>query len=356
MRDIINFRGDVIEHFVRMKYEVVLVAPPCSADIIPPYSKEVRIIEVSLDAKGTNPFSDIKYYLALKKIYKSEKPDYIFHFTIKPNIYGTLAANSLNIPNSAVIAGLGHVYTQDGISNSLARTMYKYAMQYPQKILTLNTDNYNVLINRKVATPSKLILMKGGEGVNLNQFSPLAMPNNEKPVFLMVTRLLYEKGYSEYVAAANRLKDRAEFRIMGSLDAHPSAVCRDVVAKDVKSGAIKYIEFSTKVIEQIVMADCIVLPSYAEGLSRALMEALACARPVIASDIAGCRETVDIGVNGFLCKPKDVESLEQACIKFIELTPQQRVDMSMCSRKKAENEFSVDKAIAVYQDIINENT
>lgn len=351
---LLNFRSGVIRYLVSRDYDVILVAPEdrmCSLSALP---EKVRYIPVEMDRTGMNPVADLRYYRVLKKVYKTERPDYVFHYTIKPNIYGTLAARSLGIPSSAIIAGLGHVYTQKGIGTSMARLMYKYAMRFPERVMVLNRSNYDTLIARRAVRSEKLLWLEGGEGVDLSQFEPRRMPENDKPVFLMVCRLLYEKGYAEFVSAAEVLKERAEFRIMGPIDEHPSAVRRETIEADVARGVIRYIDYSPDVISQVTAADCIVLPSfYGEGLSRVLMEGLALARPVITTDIPGCRETVVDGVNGFLCRPKDSGSLIDAVRKMLALDSGQRREMGRQSRLLAEKIFDMKRVIARYEALLD---
>lgn len=350
---LLNFRGGVIRYFADQGHRIVLVAPRdklCDLSSLP---QRVSYIPVSLSRTGTNPLVDLKYYRSLRKIYKTEQPDYIFHYTIKPNIYGTLAAHALRIRSSCVIAGLGHVYSAPGIGNTIARSLYKYAMQFPEQVMVLNQDNYNLLQNRHVVSPDKLLRLPGGEGVDTSRFLPIPMPRHERPVFLMICRLLYEKGYSEYVAAAETLQGQAEFRIMGPIDTHPSAVPREAVEQDVSRGIIHYIPYSPDVAAQIGDADCIVLPSYSEGLSRVLMEALALGRPIITTDIAGCRETVTEGENGHLVLPRDPDTLTEACRIFIHTPFPKRQAMSNASRRKAEQTFNEQHVIDVYRQILN---
>lgn len=351
---LLNFRGGVIQYLSDNGYEVVLIAPKdelCDLTNIP---AKVRYIPIELQNISKNMVADIKYYKAIKTIYRNERPDYILHYTIKPNIYGTMAAHSLGIRSSAMITGLGHVFTKGGIGNRIARLMYKYAMSYSEKVFVLNESNRDTLLGNRVVSKEKMLWLEGGEGVNLQQFSAQTVPNNDKPVFLMVTRLLYEKGYTEYVNAAHVLKDKAEFRIMGPIYLHPSGVHPDTISKDVLSGAIKHIEYSPDVVSQIIQADCMVLPSfYGEGLSRVLMEGLAMGKPIVCTNIPGCRETVDDGVNGFLCQPKDSVSLTKACEKFIALSPEERSEMGHESRKKAEQNFDERFVIEKYQSLLN---
>lgn len=352
LRALLNFRGSIVRLLLSDGHRVVLVAPaddPAAPDEIP---AGARYIEVGLSRTGMNPLADLKYMAALGKIYRAERPDHIFHYTIKPNIYGTLAARVLNIRSTAVVAGLGHVYTGNGIGNRIARSMYRLAMRFPEKVLVLNDANRDTLTRRRVVKPSKLILLPGGEGLDLDRYVPMPMPSNVKPVFLMIGRLLYEKGYAEYVAAAEALRGKAEFRLMGPLDDHPSAVRRETLENDVRRGVIGYTGYSPDVAAQVAGADCVVLPSWHEGLSRVLMEGAAMGRPLIASDIPGCRETVDDGVNGYLVQPKNAGSLIAACRGFIALSRAEKERMAAASRLKAQRQFNIDDVYGVYKRLI----
>jgi glycosyltransferase involved in cell wall biosynthesis len=349
---VLNFRGEIIRRFLARGYEVTLVAPrdrdgsdiPAGATYVP----------VDLSRTGATPLGDLRYFFALRKIYRTHRPDHIFHYTIKPNIYGSLAARTLGIRSTAMIAGIGHVFTRNNLKNRIARVMYRIAMRFPEQVLVLNTANGDMLIEKHIVAPQRMLLLTGGEGVDLDRFTPLPMPSNPKPVFLMICRLLYEKGYSEYVAAAEALRGRAEFRVMGPLDSHPAAVGRQTLQHDVDSGTIHYIAPSPDVSAQVAQVDCIVLPSWGEGLSRVLMEGAAMGRPLIASDIAGCREAVDEGVNGYLVAPKSATALIAALEKFIALTPAARGRMSRASRRIAEQRFSLDRVWEVYKRICGE--
>ena len=169
LRELINFRIDIINHYASQGNEVILVAPintkSCQFDY-----PNIRIIPVTLKRSGTNPWYDILYFNALRKIYAHEKPNYIFHYTIKPNIYGTLAERVCKIHSTAMIAGLGYAFSKGGIGNWIARTLYRIALRYADQVLVLNTYNKDFLINRKIVAPEKIILLTGGEGVNLERF------------------------------------------------------------------------------------------------------------------------------------------------------------------------------------------
>ena len=169
LRELLNFRKEIICHYASNGYDVVLVAPQ-NMDIYQWEFPNIRFTPVIMNRSGTNPIEDMKYFFRLKRIYTEEKPDYIFHYTIKPNIYGTFAAKSCGIRSSAMIAGLGYVFSRKNIPNKIARYLYKAALRYSEYVLVLNKSNRDFLIDRKIVPREKIILLSGGEGVNLNHF------------------------------------------------------------------------------------------------------------------------------------------------------------------------------------------
>ena len=168
LRDLINFRGDVINDYAVNGFEVVLVAPK-TCDFTS-QSTNVKYIPVDFKRSGMNPFADLRYMRSLWRIYHRERPDYIFHYTIKPNIYGSIAAKICGIPSTAMIAGLGYVFNKSGIGNLIARCLYRFAMRFPEHIFVLNTSNRDLVLDKHIATSRQLILLSGGEGINLNKY------------------------------------------------------------------------------------------------------------------------------------------------------------------------------------------
>lgn len=201
LRELLNFRGNVIRYYTEHGFEVVLVAPETLED----YSlgKNVRYIPVKLNRSGMNPWRDWLYFKDLCAIYRAERPDYVFHYTIKPNIYGTLAAHRCKISSSAMIAGLGYVFYRRGPGCGIARWLYRFALQFSDKVLVLNAANKDFLLSHRMVKSDQIIHLIGGEGVDLERFSiQPGEKNGKKTIFLMIARLLYDKGYEEYVQAA----------------------------------------------------------------------------------------------------------------------------------------------------------
>lgn len=355
LRELLNFRGDVIRFYVERGCEVVLVAPETlEHDIL---EEHIRYIPVTLNRSGMNPRQDWLYFKNLCAIYKDEQPDYIFHYTIKPNIYGTLAAHRYGIGSSAMIAGLGYVFNKRGLGCWMARQLYQFALQFSDKVLVLNAANKNFLLAHRMVKPEQIVHLIGGEGVDLERFS--VQPEEKtgrKVVFLMIARLLYDKGYEEYVQAARILKRQGmevECQVLGDLDvSYPNHVPEEKVRQDEVAGDIRYLGYCADVVERIRQADCVVLPSfYNEGLSRVLMEAIAMGKPIITTDIPGCREAVDDDRNGFLIQPKDIKGLVEAMMKLVKMNRNQRLEMGKHSRLKAEQLFDIKHVFKVYQQI-----
>ncbi|MCH5228167.1 MAG: hypothetical protein J1F16_10215 [Muribaculaceae bacterium] len=173
LKELMIFRGDVINHFLNLGYEVNVIAPDNleNPEKLYPFFKKINYFPVKLDNVGNNPIHDLSYTFKLFKLYKNIKPDYIFHYTIKPNIYGTLSAKALKIKSCSMIAGLGSCFSNNGIGDRIARFLYRLSLKYSDKVLVLNQSNYTFLIENKYLSSDKIILLEGGEGVNLDKFN-----------------------------------------------------------------------------------------------------------------------------------------------------------------------------------------
>lgn len=352
---LVNFRGSVIRHFIQQGDEVILVAPQDDESIMKvDIPQGVRYVPVRLNRCSRNPFTDLIYCAHLYRIYRKERPDYIFHYTIKPNVYGSIAARLKGIPCTGMVAGLGYGLLGDGMLSRLLAVMYRYAFKYVSSIFVLNQFNYQYLLGHKFCTAGQLRLLKGGEGVDLNAYPYVEEKSGSPVFFLMVGRVLYDKGYREYVQAAKIVKQQypeIRFQLLGMLDeTYPAHVDEAELKRDVEDGAIEYLEATNDVMQYLGRSGVVVvLPSHFEGLSRSLMEACAVGRPIIATDIPGCRETVDEGKNGFLVKVKDALSLSEGMLRYLKLSDAEKQAFSRHSRKKAEETFDVRKVIAEYE-------
>ena len=356
---LVNFRLEIFRHFYELGYEIVLVAPyDPNSQLKTSVPDFVKYIPVKLERTGKSPLQDIQYMISLYRIYRSEKPDYIFHYTIKPNIYGSIAAHFAGIRNIAMIAGLGYTFTQTGLIQKIVTMLYRFSLKFAYKIFVLNEENKDILIRMNFTSVSKIILLTGGEGINTRHINETVQDcGNDKTTFLMVARALYDKGYQEFVDAAKILFQdgiNADFCLLGPVDnKYPNAVPDSILKKDINSGFIKYLGFSDKPLEIMGLpGTVIVLPSYHEGMNRSLMEACALGKPIITSDIPGCREMVENGKNGFLVPVKNANALAEAMKKYINLDIASKIQMGHNSRQIAERRFDISHVITEYDKIV----
>lgn len=355
---LILFRNDVMKHFCRNGWEVVVVVPEATAgkSMLERLDPSWKTYLVKVDPNGLNPINDLKYLNDLRKIYKKEKPDIVFHYTIKPNLYGTLAARLAGVRNAAMVAGLGYMFEGNSPAKRVGRMLYKFGLRNADRVFALNKSNCEVLLKGKFVLPEKLIHLKGGEGVNLSTypFRPMSFATTR---FLMVARVLYDKGYSEYVEAARIVKSKypnTEIELLGPLATDsPMGVPEDVVRHDHDSGTITYLG-ETDDVQSFVLRDgvvVVVVSKYLEGLNRSLMEACAMGRPIITTTNPGCIETVEDGINGYLVSPGKAQELADAMIRFIELPADAKVRMSEASHKKAIDIFDVNNVVRSFTKV-----
>lgn len=348
-----NFRLDLIKHFVASGYEVVCIANENHFNdnsINEIKTVGARFINIDLSRKGLNPFKDIFYIITLLKLLKKEKADLLINYTIKPIIYGSFISKFLKIKSIAVITGLGYVFIKKGVLYRFVKFLYRQSLKSSKKAIFLNQEDQTEFINEGIIPLNKSIVIPG-EGINTDYFSPKEKTNQSgKIVFIMICRLLWDKGLKEYFIASENIRkehDNVEFNLLGFFDENnPSSVSRKEISELDKTGIIKYLGSTNEVRDFIADADCIVLPSYREGLPRTLLEAGSMARPIITTNSVGCKETVEDGKTGFLCNPKDATDLTLKIEQFIMLPPQDRYEMGLKAREKVINQFD--------QRIINE--
>ena len=356
---LLSFREDVIKHFIDQGHEVVLVTPHTEdKQLLMRIPSKAKHLQIDMARDSMNPIHDIKYFFRLFKVLRKEKPDYVFNYTIKPNIYGSLACRLQRIPSTAMLAGLGYTFSHKGLAAKIGRSLYRFALRFPQHVLFLNRSNVEVAKSIHLCNPDKIIWLEGGEGVNLEKYG--YHDNFSQEIrFLFIARLIKEKGYQEFVAAAREIKPQCpdvHFLVAGGLSlASPGHVTKQELDNDIQSGAIEYLgNVSDMPALYAQPGICVVIPSYySEGLNRSLMEACSAGKPIITTRMPGCEETVIEGKNGYLVKPRDVQDLCIAMKSYIQLSNTQRNLMSSASRRLAEEKFDVKKVITVYDDIIN---
>ncbi len=315
-------------------------------------------IELPVASKSTNPLDDLRTLLALFKHYRALKPDVVFHYTIKPNIYGSVAAWLARVPSVAVTTGLGYVFIQKSRAAEVAKRLYRFAFRFPREVWFLNRDDEAAFRDGNLLAHPERARLLHGEGVDLEDFPFTPLPARAEFAFVLIGRLLWDKGVGEYVEAARTLRARyphARFQLLGPVGVdNPSAISREEVATWEREGVIEYLGETADVRPYIADADCVVLPSYREGVPRTLMEASAMGRPIVATDVPGCREVVADGVNGLLCKARDADSLEQALGRMLDLGDAERAAMATRGRKKIEKEFDERVVVQRYRELIRE--
>lgn len=346
-----NFRRNILDILIHNHYEIVVVTPIDNyLSYLNDFPKVRHIALKNLGRKSTNPIKDIKLTREFIAIYRRENPDLILHYTIKPNIFGGIAAHLVKVPYICVVTGLGYVFLHSGFIHFISKLLYRFALTHAQKVIFENIDDRLLFIDLKFSLPENSISIKGC-GVNTRYFSPKKKKHvfSDSIIFTFIGRFLYDKGLIEFIEAVRLVKAQypnAEFWLVGEIDiANPSAIQEDELKSWVDEKVISYKGFASDVRPFIRNADCIVLPSYREGMPRVLLEAMAMQRCIITTDVSGCREVVDDGINGFLVPVKTVKPLAEAMINFINLPLEVRYKMAINARKKVEAQFG-DKIIA----------
>ena len=347
-----NFRRVLVERGHREGHSMWVVAPQdgYSAKLV---EAGCQFQNIDIDNQGTNPLKDLRTVAAYLGLYRRLVPDAVLHFTIKPVIYGSVAARLLGIPVVNTIPGLGTVFSKGGFVQELVKGLYRASQRKVHRVFFQNGEDRDLFVRNGLVAPEQAVRVPGS-GVNLNRFRPGPFVGpGEKFVFLLLGRLIWDKGVGEYVAAARIMKSRHAdvlFQIMGFTDVeNPGAVRRDQVEQWVRQGVIEFLGASDEVEKSMRSADCVVLPTYyGEGIPRSLLEAHAMGKPVIASDHVGCREVVQDGVSGLLCKPKDVDDLVLKMEAMRSMDPDLRRKMGEAARIKAVEAFDEDKVANQY--------
>ncbi|KGF25800.1 glycosyltransferase family 4 protein [Oligella urethralis] len=359
---VLKFRGDLLKDLSKKGLEIHIILPNLNDSI----DYELRNIfasfdyhlhEVSLQRTGLNPLADIKTLYQIFKKLKEIRPDYVLAYTIKPVLYGMLAARFANVPKRfALITGLGYAFQgiddNDHKSSKLQKIifmMYKASLKKTQNVIFQNPDDMHLFRKLGILSHSAKSCVVNGSGVNTEVFQEEAFPLNSEgvvqPHFLLIARLLGDKGVREYAEAAKQIKIKypeAMFSLVGWIDTNPDAIAQAELDEWVSDGRLNYLGKLTDVRAAISGSSIYVLPSYREGTPRTVLEAMSMGRPIITTDAPGCRETVVNGENGFLIDVKSVSSLIKAMEKFIE-SPELIQTMGKSSRRMAEDKFDVKK-------------
>lgn len=354
LRGLVYFRLDVMRHLQSQGHEVVAVVP--SSEKGRANIDGVRVLYVPLRRTSVNPLSDVILLFSLVRVFRREKPDYAFLFTIKPNIYGTLAAWLCRIHSSMMMAGMGQTFTNNRLSSNIARSLYRLTLKISDHLLLLNKQDVETVKRLGLCKTDKIVYMDFGEGVSLQQYQYRDNRSN-KVRFLFVGRLLKEKGVLDFIEAARIVKRQLPemgFQIAGEVDAaSSSSLTREDVEKISTSGVVEFIGHVDMVEKLKEPGTVIVVPSYySEGLNRSLMEGCAAGKPIITTSSPGCVETVIDGRNGYVVDAKNPEMLAEAMLRYVNLTDEAKQSMSLESRTLAENRFDVRDVFAIYDRIL----
>lgn len=347
-RSLVMFRGELLRALVVRGHEVVACAPRLTPEVRTALADwEVRSRSVALARTGTNPLADVRTMLRLRILMRDERPDVLLAYTVKPIVYGVLAARKAGVERIfSLVTGLGHTFQVGSglhhhLVSSVVRRLYGLAMDASNTVFFQNPDDLGEFrASGLLRAPTRAVVVNGS-GVDLAHYAPAPLP--QEPSFLLIARLLGEKGVREYVDAARVVRRRnplARFRLAGWIDSNPSAIRSDELQAWVSEGVIEYLGTLDDVRPAISAASTFVLPSYREGTPRTVLEAMAMGRAIITTDTPGCRETVISGENGFLVPPRDVDALASAMSDLLE-HPERIPEMGARSRSIAEERYDV---------------
>jgi glycosyltransferase involved in cell wall biosynthesis len=352
---IYNFRRGLIRELQQDGYAVIAIAPPDE------YARLLtgigaRFLPLPMDNKGTNPFKDLRLAFGLRRILKLERPSCALTFTVKPNVFGAFAARSLGIPVIANVSGLGTTFIKRNWVTVIVRFLYRGALGFTSKAFFQNPDDLELFVRGRLVDPAKAQLLPGS-GVDVHWFAP---PPTDRPHgafrFLLLGRLLWDKGVGEFVEAAAQLRRKfsdCEFVLMGftGID-NATAIPMSRIEEWQRSGLLIFVPPAVDVRDQLAQAHCVVLPSYREGTPKALLEAASMARPVITTDVPGCRQVVEDGATGFLARVRDAADLAEKMERMIRLSESERRIMGQRGREKMMREFDERIVVREYRSAL----
>lgn len=353
-----HFRRNVIEFFASKNFEVILVCP---------YDKKYEQINIpgvsfqdwKLSLEGGDPFSELKSILELRRIFKKEKPAFVFNYSIKPSIYGSIARIGLGqMRMVSLITGFGFVFLSNKIKARIGRVLYYIFLRFSDEVWFLNKDDLQFFIAKKCIDPSRAFNLPG-EGVNVHKFQFSELPHNKIRKILFVGRLLRDKGILHLIEAAkilNREEPIVEIQILGpTWFENPNSLSVEEFENLTQNNFITYLGHTDNVIPFIRNADAVCLPSFREGVPVVLLEAGAMGRVLLASDVPGCREVVVDGVNGLLCKSHSTVDLVRMIREYLKLSDDELSNIARRSREHIVENFSTEKVLIKYQDFISEH-
>lgn len=321
-RTVYNFRGDLIRAIIGQGYDVIVTGPD-RTDVERITALGAHFVEIPMNKTGTSVVKDLRYCLQLYKLMKRERPDVTLGYTIKPVVYGAMAAKLAGVPNiNSMVTGGGYTFTaktaKAKILGIIVRILYRMGFGCTDHVIFQNGDDLEEFCSRGLVKREKCTVVNGS-GVNMTHFQPAPMP--EEPAFFMLSRLLKSKGVAEYLEAARMVKEKypqVHFYLLGKYETQmQDAVPKEAVESYIRSGIVERFEETSEVRPYYAKCSVYVLPSYREGTPRTVLEAMAMGRPILTTDTNGCRETVKDGFNGFLVPVGNAAALAEKMERFI---------------------------------------
>lgn len=353
--NIVNFRAGLIRRLLAAGHEVIAVSPPDGHEAALK-AIGVRHIPITIDSKGLSPARDARLLVDYWRILRDIRPAAYLGWTIKPNIYGSLAAHALGIPVINNISGLGTAFITKSPLTRLVRLLYRVALARSSTVFFQNAHDCDLFIAEHLVPRQRTRLLPGS-GIDLSYFAPVKFKDTNPFLFLMVARLLRDKGVVEFADAARmvrKVRSDVAFQLLGSLDSqNRTALHRTLVEEWQREGLLDYLGETHDVRPFLAQAGAVVLPSYREGMPRSLLEGAAMGKPLIATDVPGCTEIARDGENAFLCEVRDAHSLAQAMLALLALSSAERSAMGRRSRAIAEAEFDTTVVEGRYLEAID---
>lgn len=354
-----NFRLEVIRKMLDQGYQVMVIAPDDEFSTLL-VQAGCRFIPLHFNNKSENPLKDIGFYFRLKKMYRLLKPDFIFHYVAKPNIYGSMAAAANQIPSVSVITGLGYAFARRNWLYWVITNLYRHALRKTKEVWFLNNEDARIFISQRIVNIEKVKVLPG-EGVNTSYFSRdqnEIQPTDHKFTFLMSSRLLKSKGIGLYADAARILRKKnydVRFELIGFFEKHhPDSISQDDLNRWEKEGLIHYRGYAKDVRPFLKKADCFVFPSfYNEGVPRSLMEAASMDLPIITSLNRGCKEVVLNNSTGYICNLNDPFDLADKMERMINLSEEDRTRMGRNGRLLVIRKFEIHKVVDEYIEMLS---
>ncbi len=341
----------MLKHLEEQGHEIIAIAPEDEYTQRIPY----EFHPVQIKSRSVNPLQHLAVLFRFVKVFRKVKPDIALLYTIQPNTHGNIAARLTGVKTISNVAGLGNLFIDKRLATRFATTLYKVALKHPVKVFFQNNEDMKMFIEQGLVNPEKAERIPGS-GVDVDRFSPVKqeIESEKRPfVFLLATRMLWEKGVAEFAEAAKLVKKdhpNTVFRLVGPLAAdNPTALSKEDMDELTSDGVLEYAGVSDRMEEVIAEADCVVLPSYREGLPKILLEAAAMAKPIITTNVPGCLDVVENAETGFLCEVRDAKSLGIKMLAMIGLKHGVRQSMGVAGRTKAIREFDQVFVFSRYQ-------